>query len=76
VSKGQVDAAIIDAVSARQLIPKSYSQLQIGEYVTHDPLAIAVWGESPQLLAAINRALEDMQQDGTTQRIIDAWLAK
>ncbi len=76
VSAGQVGSAIIDAVSARQLIPKVYPQLTIGEYVTHDPLAIAVWGESTQLLAAINRALAAMQQDGTTQKIIDAWMAK
>ncbi len=76
VSAGQVDSAIIDAVSARQLIPEAYPQLQLGEYVTHDPLAIAVWGESAQLLAAINRALAEMQQDGMTQKIIDAWMAK
>jgi polar amino acid transport system substrate-binding protein len=76
VSDGQITVAIIDAVSAQQLIPRTYPQLQIGDYVTHDPLAIAVWGESTQLLAAINRALAEMQYDGTTQRIIDAWLAK
>lgn len=76
VSDGQVDAAIIDAVSARQLIPKAYSQLQIGDYMTHDPYAIAVWGESTQLLAAINRTLAEMQQDGTTQKIIATWMAK
>ena len=76
VSEWQVDAAIIDAVSARQLMIKSYPQLQLDDYVTHDPLAIAVWGESTQLLAAINRALAEMQQDGTTARIIESWLAK
>ena len=76
VSGWQVDAAIIDAVSARQLMIKSYPQLQLNDYVTHDPLAIAVWGESTQLLAAINRALAEMQQDGTTARIIESWLAK
>lgn len=76
VSDGQAASAIIDAVSAQQLLPKKYPQLQLTEYVTHDPYAIAVWGKSTQLLAAINRALADMQQDGTTQRIIDAWMAK
>ena len=76
VNEGQVNAAIIDAVSASQLIAKSYPQLQLDDYVTHDPLAIAVWGESTQLLAAINRALAEMQQDGTTARIIESWLAK
>ena len=76
VSTGQAASAIIDAVSARQLVPKVYPQLQIGDYVTHDPYAVAVWGKSTQLLAAINRALAEMQQDGTTQRIIDEWMAK
>lgn len=76
VNAGQVDAAIVDAVSARQLLIKSYPQLQIGEYATHDPLAIAVWGESTQLLTAINRALAEMDKDGTTQQMIEAWLAK
>jgi glutamine transport system substrate-binding protein len=76
VVDGQAASAIVDSVSARQLLPKKYPQLQLGEYVTHDPYSIAVWGESTQLLAAINRALADMQQDGTTQRIIDAWMAK
>jgi len=76
VNLGQVDAAIVDAVSARQLLIKLYPQLQIGEYVTHDPLAIAVWGESTQLLTAINRALAEMDEDGTTQQMIEAWLMK
>jgi polar amino acid transport system substrate-binding protein len=76
VVDGQAASAIVDAVNARQLVPRAYLQLQIGEYVTHDPYAIAVWGESRQLLAAINRALAEMQQDGTTQRIIDGWMAK
>lgn len=76
VDAGQVDAAIVDAVSARQLLMKSYPQLQLADYVTHDPLAMAVWGESTQLLTAINRALAEMQQDGTTQRIIEEWMVK
>lgn len=76
VVDGQAASAIVDAVSARQLVPRAYPQLQIGEYVTHDLYAIAVWGESAQLLAAINRALADMQQAGTTQQIIDGWMAK
>jgi ABC-type amino acid transport substrate-binding protein len=76
VSIGQAAGAIVDAVSAQQLLPKKYPQLQLGEYVTHDPYAIAVWGESTQLLAAINRALADMQQAGVTQRIVAAWMAK
>ena len=48
VDNGWVDAAIVDGVSAKQLLPK-YPALQIVEQVTSDPYAIAVWGESTQL---------------------------
>ena len=75
VSNGWAGSAIIDGVSARQLLPR-YPDLQIAEQVTHDPYALAVWGESQQLLAAINTTLTAMQQDGTTQKIIDDWMRK
>jgi ABC-type amino acid transport substrate-binding protein len=75
VANGKADEAIIDGVSAAQLLPK-FPELQIIDQVTHDPYAIAVWGDSTQLLAAINTALAAMQQDGTTRRIIDEWMAR
>jgi ABC-type amino acid transport substrate-binding protein len=75
VANGKADEAIIDGVSAAQLLP-TFPELQIVEQVTHDPYAIAVWGDSPQLLAAINAALAAMQKDGTTQRIIHEWMAR
>lgn len=75
VDNGWVDAAIVDGVSARQLLPK-YPALQIVEQVTSDPYAIAVWGESTQLLAAINAGLAEMKQDGTLQRIVEEWMKK
>jgi ABC-type amino acid transport substrate-binding protein len=75
VANGGTDEAIIDGVSAAQLLPK-FPELQAVEQVTHDPYAIAVWGDSTQLLAAINAALAAMQKDGTTRRIIDEWMAR
>jgi polar amino acid transport system substrate-binding protein len=75
VDNGWVDAAIVDGVSAKQLLFK-YPQLQIAEQVTSDPYAIAVWGESARLLGAINATLTAMRQDGATQKIIDEWLRK
>jgi ABC-type amino acid transport substrate-binding protein len=73
VATGQADEAIIDGASAAQLLPK-YPALQRAEQVTRDPYAIAVWSESTQLLEAINGALDSMRRDGTTQRIVDAWM--
>jgi arginine/lysine/histidine transporter system substrate-binding protein len=75
VDNGWVEAAIVDGVSARQLLPK-YPELQTVEQVTSDPYAIAVWGESTQLRAAINAKLAEMKQDGTLQRIVEEWMKK
>jgi ABC-type amino acid transport substrate-binding protein len=76
VMDGRAQSAIVDAVTAAQLIPAKYPTLQRGDYVTHDLYAVAVGRESLQLLDAINRALADMQRDGTTQRIVDEWMKK
>ncbi len=73
VDNGSTDAAIVDGVSAKQLLP-AYPGLQITEQVTSDPYAIAVWGESTQLLAALNAQLATLKHDGTLQRIVDVWL--
>jgi len=75
VANGSVDAAIVDGVSAKQLLPK-FPDLKMVEQVTSDPYAIAVWGESVQLLEAINATLAEMERDGTTQRIIAEWMSK
>jgi ABC-type amino acid transport substrate-binding protein len=70
-----VDAAIIDGVSAAQALPK-YPGLRGVQQLTHDSYAIAVWGDSTQLLAAINSALSAMQQDGMIDRITNEWMQK
>ncbi len=75
VDNGWTDAAIVDGVSAKQLLPK-YPQLQIAEQVTSDPYAIAVGGKSTQLRVAINAKLVEMKQDGTIQRIVEEWMKK
>jgi ABC-type amino acid transport substrate-binding protein len=75
VDSGWVDAAVVDGVSAKQLLPK-YPELQITEQVTNDPYAIAVWGESIRLREAINAKLAEMKQDGTLQRVVEEWMKK
>jgi polar amino acid transport system substrate-binding protein len=74
-ANGWADAAIVDGVSANQLLP-GFPELQIAAQMTSDPYAIAVWGESTQLLAAINAGLAEMKQDGTLQRMVDEWMKK
>ena len=76
LSRGEAGAALVDAISARELIPKMYADLVVGDYAAHDPLALAVWGESVQLLDALNRGLADMQRDGTLDGILAKWLQR
>jgi ABC-type amino acid transport substrate-binding protein len=75
VAAGKADAGIIDGVSAGQLLLK-YPDISRAEQLTHDPYAIAVWGDSTQLLEAINSALNSMKQDGTIDRIVSEWMMK
>ena len=75
VVNGWSAAALIDGVSAKQLLPQ-FPDLQIVEQVTSTPYAIAVWGESGQLLAAINAKLAEMKRDGTIQRMVEEWMRK
>ena len=75
VDNSWTEAAIVDGVSAQQLLPQ-YPQLQIAEQVTNDPYAIALWGKSTRLREAINAKLIEMKQDGTVQKIIDEWMKK
>ena len=75
VIDGQANAAIVDGVGAAQLLPK-FAGLQRVEQVTHDPYALAVWGESTQLLDAINAALDAMQRDGAIDRIANRSMSR
>lgn len=75
VIDGKVEGAIIDNVSASQLLNK-YPGLQRAQVITHEPYAIAVWGDSVELLAAINSTLDEMKRDGTIDRIVEEWMKK
>ena len=74
-ANGWADAAIVDGVSARQLLSE-FPELQMAEQVTSDPYVIAVWGDSTQLLEAINAKLAEMKQDGTLERMVEEWMGK
>ncbi|HKZ85956.1 MAG TPA: ABC transporter substrate-binding protein [Anaerolineae bacterium] len=76
VIAGRADAAIVDGVAARQHLSTRFADLRIVAQLTSEPYAIAVWGGSTELLAAIDNALSDMQADGTLARIVDTWMRK
>ena len=78
VGAGEADAAIVDAVSARlwlrEASPADHDLGLASEPVTSDPYAAAVRQDYPRLHAAINAALQVLDEDGTLQAIISRWL--
>ena len=71
---GQVDAALVDAVSALQFIGHEGGVKIVGHPLTDELYVIAVRPESHALLRAINEALTEMREDGTLARLRERWL--
>ncbi len=76
VVEKHADAAIVDSLTARQLLATQLNGLNIMARLTSEPYAIAVWGESVELRAAIDGALQEMEEDGTLERIVEEWMSK
>ena len=82
LAAGEVDAALVDHVSALAAIetlgvfrnPKGFGLVIVGEPVVEEPYTVAVSRESQHLLRAINRALAEMEADGTMEALVAEWL--
>ncbi len=74
VYTAQVDAALVDAVSAR-LYKRAHSDVLFSTFsVAPEPYVAAVRFRSFELAKALNSALDAMAQDGELTRIIAKWL--
>ncbi len=74
VASGAADAAIADAVWARQAVAKRPEFSILPGSVQPYPLAIAVRADSPRLQTALNRALMKLEADGALDTILARWL--
>lgn len=75
VSTGNYAAYVIDLPVAEKNLKDSFTDLKILEKIaTGEEYGIAVSKKNPELTKAINKALQDMQSDGTMQKISDKWL--
>jgi ABC-type amino acid transport substrate-binding protein len=72
--EGQVDAALVDAISAYQFIGQEGGVKVVGEPLTEELYVIAVRPRSKSLLAQINNILLQMRQDGTLAKLQQKWL--
>jgi polar amino acid transport system substrate-binding protein len=75
VAAGQADAALVDHVSALAGTGQETELQIVGNPVTDEPYAIAVWGENRGLLRAVNDALESLEEDGTLQALRMRWFS-
>ncbi len=74
LESGETDAALVDHVSALQVIGEGSDLVIVGEPVVEVPYACAMRGGSVQLLRAVNGALAAMEDDGTMEALISKWL--
>ena len=73
LKEGEVEAAVVDAVSAYQFIAAEGGVQVVGDPLTDELYVIAVQLDSPLLLKAINEALVEMREDGTMERLQEKW---
>jgi ABC-type amino acid transport substrate-binding protein len=78
VTAGEAGAALVDHVSALAATARPGSATSrterglvvVGQPVVEEPYAVAVRRESQHLLRAVNRALVEMEADGTMEALI------
>ena len=73
LKEGEVEAAIVDAVSAYQFMVTEGGVQVVGDSLTDELYVIAVRLNSPLLLKAINEALVEMREDGTLEGLQKIW---
>jgi ABC-type amino acid transport substrate-binding protein len=73
LKEGDVEAAIVDAVSAYQFIATEGDLQVVGNALTDELYVIAVRLDSPLLLKAISEALVEMREDGALERLQEKW---
>ena len=74
VSTGSYQAMVIDLPVAQNMLAQSFSDLKVLEEIpTGEQYGIAVSKDNPELLAAVNDALAQIEEDGTMDEIKQKW---
>jgi ABC-type amino acid transport/signal transduction systems, periplasmic component/domain len=71
---GRIDAILNDRLIVADLVKKSRGAIEaVGEPFAKQEQAIAVRKDSPQLLAALNEAIDALRADGTLTKLSEKW---
>lgn len=77
VLNGKADAAVTDSVSISYYVAHSPDKFRmLTDRLQEEEFGVAVRPADKELLAAINKALAEMQADGTSQAIYKRWFEK
>lgn len=75
MASGKVDAVCTNAAVVATMVNTSYTDAAIvGTYATGEEYGAAVSKSNPELLAAINKALAELEADGTLDALSSKWL--
>ncbi len=75
LAQNTVDAALVDAISARIYLDGRDDLKLLNPPVTVEPFAMVVRKEDEQLLRELNAALETIEESGQLQTIIERWMS-
>ena len=71
---GKVDCVVIDSQPAKEYVKANTGLAILDTEFTNEDYAIGVSKDNPELLAAVNSALNELIKDGTVQSIIDKYI--
>ncbi|MCD8216337.1 MAG: basic amino acid ABC transporter substrate-binding protein [Clostridiales bacterium] len=71
---GKIDAIVLDNEPSKKIVANSTGLVILDELLTSEEYAIAVAKENTALLDAINEALDELEESGELQEILDKYL--
>ncbi len=75
LSQGKVDAVIIDNEPARVFVSENAGLIILDEAYADEEYAIAIRKGNTELLEQINKALEELKEDGTLDEIVARYIS-
>ena len=71
---GRIDAILVDRLAALDLVKKTGKTLAVaGPAFSRQEAGVALRKDNPEMLAAVDKAIADMQKDGSLAKISDKW---
>lgn len=76
ISSGEVDAALVDHISARLNADQEQDLFAISEPITEESFSLVVLAEEDRLLAVLNDSLDSLKKSGELERTLSFWFRR